>query len=84
MPQRIKTTRKARFKAALSLAGMTQKEWSETNGVNPQHLNGVISETQSRTGGKELLEKIDSFIAATEKKAAKRGYGAFLRDLNAA
>lgn len=58
---RIHLTRKTRFKAALAFAKMTQTEWAELHGITPEHLNAVISETQTRES-KALEEKIDAFI----------------------
>jgi transcriptional regulator with XRE-family HTH domain len=55
-----KVGRKARFMAALRIAGMTQTEWAEENGVTQGHLSQVLSgirESQS------LSEKIDAFAA---------------------
>lgn len=66
---RIKSTRKARFKAALALAGMTQTEWAAQNGITPDHLSMVISEKQLRES-RVLEEKIDKFITHVESQVA--------------
>ena len=66
---RIKSTRKARFKSALALAGMTQTEWAGQNGITPDHLSMVISEVYPRES-KVLEEKIDKFIERIESQVA--------------
>jgi DNA transposition AAA+ family ATPase len=66
---RIKLTRKARFKSALALVGMTQTEWAQGNGITAEHLSMVISDTQDRES-KALEDKIDAFIEAIESQVA--------------
>lgn len=66
---RIKSTRKARFKAALALAGMTQTEWAAQNGITADHLSMVISEVYPRES-KVLEGKIDKFIEQVVKQVA--------------
>lgn len=66
---RIQPTRKARFKAALAFANMTQAQWAENEGITPEHLNAVISDKQVRES-KSLEEKIDAFIADVAAKVA--------------
>lgn len=62
---KLTTTRKARFKAALILVGMTQGEWAATIPVSRGYLNMVLNgKMQSRT----LDEKIDAFIEETESR----------------
>lgn len=65
--QRIGSTRKARFKAALALAGISQAVWAAAHDVTPGHLSMVISEVQPRESGR-LTAEIDEFI---EKVFAK-------------
>lgn len=72
-------TRKARFKAALALAGITQTVWAKENGVTQGHLSQTLAGIRE---SKTLTEKVDAFIVTQERKAAKR-YGAFLRDFKA-
>lgn len=54
-----KVGRKARFMAALRIAGLTQTEWARENGVTQGHLSQVLSGRESR----KLTEKIDAFAA---------------------
>lgn len=64
---RIYKTRKARFKAALALAGMKQNDFLKANGdISRQHLNLVLSEKRE---SEALTEKVDRFIAKIEKAA---------------
>jgi hypothetical protein len=50
--------RKARFRAALALAGMTAEEWAEQQDVTPGHLSQVLAgKRESQT----LIEKIEAF-----------------------
>lgn len=55
-----KSTRKARFLAALRIAGMTMTEWAEQEGVTQGHVSNVLAGRES----KSLDEKIAAF---TEK-----------------
>jgi hypothetical protein len=57
---RPQITRKARFQAALALAGMTAEQWAENEGVTGGHLSNVLNE--KRESG-SLTEKVDAFIA---------------------
>ena len=55
-----KATRKERFRAALVLAGMTQREWAERRGITEQHLIYVLAgQRESQT----LINDVDDFIA---------------------
>lgn len=64
---RISKTRKARFKAALALAGMKQVDFLEENGgITRQHLNAVLSKKRQ---SEALTEKVDAFIAKIERAA---------------
>ena len=67
--------RKARFKAALALAGLSQKEYAENWGVTSNYVAMVIRGDRESA---DWLEQIDSYIAEQEKKAAAR-YGDFTR-----
>lgn len=51
-------SRKARFRAALALAGITAEEWAEQHGVTPGHLSRVLT---GKRDSKGLLDKIDQF-----------------------
>jgi hypothetical protein len=59
--QRIGSTRKARFKAALALAGISQRVWAEAHEITPEHLSMVISDVQPRESFR-LETEIDEFI----------------------
>jgi hypothetical protein len=54
-------TRKAKFLAALDLAGVTGRDWAASQGVDYSHLYRVL------TGEREsarLVGEVDAFIAA--------------------
>jgi hypothetical protein len=53
-------TRKQRFEAALKLAGITLRDWSNDFGVDGTHVGRVLS--GERTGGAELNAAIDETI----------------------
>lgn len=55
-----KPTRKERFRAALHLAGMTQREWAERRGVTQQHVIYVLA---GQRESQSLTDDIDAFIA---------------------
>jgi hypothetical protein len=60
-------TRKARFKAALILVGMTQGQWAEQGNRTRGYVNMVLNgKMQSR----RLDEEIDAFIAEVEQSVA--------------
>lgn len=61
---KLDRSRKARFKAALALAGITQTEWAAQHGVTAGHLGNTLRGRES----KSLEEKIDAFIAEIEAK----------------
>lgn len=64
---RQKESRKARFRAALALAGLTQESWAEREGVTPGHLSQVLAgKRESRT----LMEKIEGFTRVHLRSAA--------------
>jgi gp16 family phage-associated protein len=50
--------RKARFRAALALAGLTMEQWAEQNGITPSHLSHVLSGNRDSL---TLIEKVDAF-----------------------
>jgi hypothetical protein len=58
--RKLKANRKARFKAALALTGMTQQQWAEREKVTRQHLGAVLRD--DRESG-SLIAKVDAFIA---------------------
>ena len=64
---RIDNTRKARFRAALIRAGMTQGEWAEKNEMVREHLNRVLN---GHVLSPPVTEKIDAFIEEIEAKVA--------------
>ena len=64
---RIRNTRKARFKSALAMVGMTQQEWARQNDITADHLSMVISDTYDRES-KVLEDKIDAFTAEVAAK----------------
>lgn len=53
--------RKRRFNAALQLAGITIKAWTEQQGVSQQHLSEVL--LGRREPGLELAAAIDETIS---------------------
>lgn len=58
--RRVVLTRKARFRAALALAGMTADGWAVGNGITPSHLSHVLS---GRHRSDTLVEKVEAFTA---------------------
>lgn len=52
-------TRKARFRAALALAGMTVSEWCEKEGYSRPHLHLYFA---GRRDSQRLTDKIEAFI----------------------
>jgi len=52
-------TRKARFRAALALAGMTVSEWCEKEGYSRPHLHLYLV---GRRDSQRLTEKVEAFI----------------------
>lgn len=52
-------TRKARFRAALALAGITAKEWAEQYGCSENHLYLFLA---GRRDSAPLTEKMEAFI----------------------
>lgn len=60
----IRPSRKARFKAALALAGINQRDWAKTAGITRQHLNDTLND---KTVSAPLTQKVDDFIADVEQ-----------------
>lgn len=60
------TTRKARFRAALALAGLTQEQWATEIGVTAGHLTHVLA---GRRDSKTLIEKVEAFTKKHVKAA---------------
>lgn len=65
--QRTKDTRKARFRAALALAGLTAEQWAEREGITASHLSRVLAGERDSS---RLLEKVDAFTEKHLKTAA--------------
>lgn len=63
--RKLKPNRKARFRAALFLAGMSVQEFADSVGITRQHLNATLRE--DRESG-SLTAKVDAFIAEVEAK----------------
>lgn len=61
------TERKARFKAALTRAKKTLKQWAEDEGVTPQHVHMVLSGVRESAS---LVERIDDFSEKWSKRVA--------------
>lgn len=59
-PGKTAALRKRRFFAALSLAGLTQNEWAERQGITDTHVYHVLS---GKRESASLIAKIDAFIA---------------------
>lgn len=57
---------KARFRAALAIAHMTQESWAAANGVTAGHLSQVLS---GRHPSRRLMDKIEAFTTEQLKKA---------------
>ena len=57
MPK-TKTSRKQLFRAALAVAGHTQRSWAEANKITPQWLSLVLNDREVSI---RLSEKIDTF-----------------------
>ena len=55
----IAPTRKARFRAALALAGITAKEWCELEGYSENHIYLFLA---GRRDSAVLTGKMDAFI----------------------
>lgn len=53
-------SRKARFRAALALARMTETSWADANDISRQHLYLVLKGERPSV---KLVEKIEAFIA---------------------
>jgi hypothetical protein len=62
--------RKKRFRIALAVAGQTQTEWAEANGIGPAYLSRYLG---GNTVSEPLGEKIDAFVARHLKQLGKAG-----------
>lgn len=62
-------TRRARFRAALAIAGMTQHDWAREHSISPAYVSLLLS---GQRGGEKYTDLMNSYIAEYEKKAAKR------------
>lgn len=58
MPK-AKSTRKQLFRAALSIAGMTMRQWAEKHGVTDSHVAHVLAGDRESIS---LTAKMDEFI----------------------
>lgn len=56
---RAKTSRKALFKAALAIAGTTQDQWCEKEGLSVGHLSLVLA---GKRESRSLTDRVDAFI----------------------
>lgn len=65
--QRTKDSRKARFRAALALAGLTQEQWADREGITASHLSRVLA--GERDSGR-LMEKVSAFTEKVLKSNA--------------
>jgi hypothetical protein len=53
-------SRKARFRAALALAGISAASWAETAGITSAHLSLVLA---GKRESRSLVQKIEAFTA---------------------
>lgn len=60
-------TRKARFRAALSLAGLLARDWAEENNISESHLSQVLD---GKRVSKTLADKVDAFSRKMLKNVA--------------
>lgn len=65
MPK-ARNTRKARFLAALRIAGMTMSEWAAGHGVTQGYVSNLLAGHRTH---EELNKKIDAFTQKTLKAA---------------
>lgn len=56
---------KTRFRMALAASGMSQGDWAEAEGYNPNHLSLVLNEKRE---SRKLIGKIEDFTSRTLKK----------------
>lgn len=52
--------RKALFRAAIALSGITAKAWASDQGITPAHLYAVLNGDRESNS---LTQKVDAFIA---------------------
>lgn len=57
---RIKNLRKARFRAALAFAEMTQDAWARQEGIAPSMLSLLLD---GKRESSEILAKVEAFTA---------------------
>ena len=62
---RKSVSRKARFKSALALSGMTAQDWCEKQEITYTHLYLVLRDDRQ---SKKLAATVDAFIASVEAK----------------
>ena len=65
--RKLRPNRKARFKAALALAGMGVDEWAKQECVTRQHVNATLNNPSESAA---LILKIDAFIADVDARVA--------------
>jgi hypothetical protein len=56
---RTRATRKRLFRAALGGAGLTARQWAETQGLSDGYLSNILSGTKESA---PIIEKVDQFI----------------------
>lgn len=56
---RAQMRRKRLFRAALALAGLTETQWAEKQGISQPHLSLVLN---GKRESKVLTDKVDAFI----------------------
>lgn len=56
---RTRAARKKLFRAALGIAGLTQQQWAEKQGVTDGHLSNLLA---GRRESITLTDKVDAFI----------------------
>lgn len=62
---RIRTSRKARFTAALALTGQTLKGYARKQGMSRYHLSEILT---GRRKNADVVAKCDRFIADVERR----------------
>jgi hypothetical protein len=60
-------SRKARFRAALALAGLTARQWADREGITAGHLSQVLDGKRESAA---LCGKVDAFTAKYLTKVA--------------
>jgi hypothetical protein len=68
--RRHKTTRKARFEAALKLAGSTMRAFAEEHEISPAHLHYVITGVRESERVNALIDQyIAKYLSAAHSAA---------------